>query len=118
MSVETPELQRESDARAAVVITTLETARAGIAALGEAAPTGALRGLDIALAGLDHPARTMTQVKDDLKFRARKLLREDWYRRQCAHALTFAAAHSYFPRKRGRQVVKEEGRFHLNPGWE
>jgi hypothetical protein len=91
MSIETTELQ-ERDTCAAVVITTLETARAAISRLGEAAPTGAVRGLDIALAGLDFSGTAMAQVADDLKFRASNLHHGDSYRRQCAHALTLAAA--------------------------
>jgi hypothetical protein len=91
MSIETTELQ-ESDTCAAVVITTLETARAAIAGLGEAAPVGAVRGLDIALAGLDHTGTALAQIARDLKLRASNLNRGDSYGRQCAHALTFAAA--------------------------
>lgn len=91
MSIETTEL-KERDRCAAVVIPTLETAHAAIAGLGKAAPTGALRGLDIALTGLNRPATSMAQVARDLKLRARNLRRGDSYRRQCADALTSAAA--------------------------
>lgn len=91
MRTETAGLQ-ESDTCVAVVITTLEAARAALAVLGKAAPTGAVRGLDIAISALDPPHGAMSQVVDDLKVRASHLQREDWYRRQCAHALTVAAA--------------------------
>lgn len=91
MSVDTTEIQ-ENEICAAVVITTIETARSAIAGLGKAAPAGAVRGLDIAIASMDRPGTPMGQVADDLRFRACNLHIGDSYQRQCAHALAFATA--------------------------
>jgi hypothetical protein len=91
MSIDTTE-RRESDACAIAVKAMLETAQAAIAGVGNAAPNSAVRGLDIALAGLDYPETDLAPVARDLKFRACNLNRGDSYRRQCVHALTFAAA--------------------------